>query len=348
MSSRSTHRKTRDLQLRAWIPGLLVMAAGVVLSLVLAELQSVLGALVIALVLGIVLGNSGLYTGKLRTGIGGGTQRLLRTGVVLLGLQLALPDIIALGPQVILLIVACVALSFSCTVWLGQRLGLSRAGALLMAAGFSICGASAVAGMQGIVDADDDEVASAVAMVTLYGSLMIVALPLLNVLVGLDAASFGVWSGLAVHEVAQVVAVASTAGATALASATVVKLGRVLMLAPVAAVASLGERRRARRAGASTTGPEVSAARAATPLVPLFVLGFLAMVVLRSLGILPQSVLEAGRTVTTILLAAGMFGLGAGIDLRRLLHTGGRFAAVGAASTAFLAGISLLGVLLLA
>ncbi|MGV0111659.1 YeiH family protein [Arthrobacter sp. CP30] len=361
----------RDPRRRAWVPGLLVMAGGVAITLFLASLQTLLGALVIALLLGMLLGNSGLYTASLRPGIGGGTKRLLRAGVVLLGLQLALPDILALGPQVILLIVACVVLSFYGTLWLGRRFGLSRSGSLLMAAGFSICGATAVAGMQGIVEADDDEVASAVAMVTLYGSLMIIVLPLANAVIGLDATRFGVWSGLAVHEVAQVVAVASTAGTVALASATVVKLGRVLMLAPVAAIASIGERRRSSaglhaattEAGtvwpnASTPGPttggrmvagssDTGAARRATPVVPLFVVGFLAMVVLRSLGVLPQPALDIGRTVTTILLAAGMFGLGAGIDLRRLLRTGGRFAAVGAAATTLLAGLSLLGVVVL-
>ena len=82
--------------------------------------------------------------------------------------------------------------------------------------------------------------------------------------------------------------------------------------------------------------------------MPLFVLGFLGMVVIRSLGFLPAPVLEGSRTATTVLLAAGMFGLGAGIDLRRLARTGGRFAVVGAASTALLAGMSLAGVLLLA
>lgn len=341
--------RTPRQRVGAWVPGLLVMAAGVALSVFLASLQSVLGALVIALVLGILLGNSGLYTPALRSGISAGTKRLLRAGVVLLGLQLALPDILALGPGVILLIAACVALSFYVTLWVGIRLGLSRAGSLLMAAGFSICGASAVAGMQGIVEADDDEVASAVAMVTLYGSVMILALPLLNTLIGLDDARFGVWSGLAVHEVAQVVAVASTAGTVALASATVVKLGRVVMLAPVAAVAGLGERRRAAASAPDASGPRERTGKvsAGTPVVPLFVLGFLAMVALRSLGVVPAPVLDAGRTLTTVLLAAGMFGLGAGIDVRRLLRSGGRFAAVGAASTAFLAVVSLFGVLLL-
>jgi uncharacterized membrane protein YadS len=81
-------------------------------------------------------------------------------------------------------------------------------------------------------------------------------------------------------------------------------------------------------------------------VVPLFVLGFLAMVAVRSLGVLPLPVLDGSRTVTTVLLAAGMFGLGAGIDVRRLLRTGGRFAVVGALSTVLLAGGSLVGVLL--
>ncbi|TKV29877.1 putative sulfate exporter family transporter [Arthrobacter sp. NamB2] len=344
----STTREARYRLLLAWVPGLLVMAAGVGLSMALAGVQTVLGALVIALVLGVLLGNSGVYSAMLRTGISGGTMRLLRAGVVLLGLQLAVPDILALGPQVVLLIVTCVFMSYYATLWLGRRLGLTRSGAALMAAGFSICGASAVAGMQGIVDADDDEVASAVAMVTLYGSLMIVVLPLLNAVVGLDAARFGVWSGLAVHEVAQVVAVASTAGTTALAVATVVKLGRVVLLAPVTALASVGVRRRAAAMDRGSGEDAGRPGRRKTPLVPLFVLGFLAMVVLRSLDILPPSLLDAGRTLTTVLLAAGMFGLGAGIDLRRLLRTGGRFAIVGAGSTLFLVGLSLLGVLVVA
>ncbi|MHA7207584.1 YeiH family protein [Arthrobacter sp. MDT1-65] len=344
------------------LPGLAVVAAGVASAVWAGSLQAVLGPLVIALVLGVLLANSPLYAPALRPGVKAGTKRLLRAGVVLLGLQLALPDIVALGLPVLGLIIACVALSYVLTLQLGLRMGLSRAGATLMAAGFSICGASAVAGLQGVVNADDDEAAAAVAMVTLYGSLMIVVLPVLGGLLGLSEDRFGMWAGLAVHEVAQVVAVAGTAGATALAVATVVKLGRVLMLAPVAALASLGERRRTaaltaadHRAGSGDGAgvpdaptPTVPTTGARPPVVPLFVLGFLVMVAVRSLGILPDPVLDGGRTVTTALLAAGMFGLGAGIDVRRLLRTGGRFAAVGAASTTLLAGGSLLGVLLLA
>ena len=350
---RPTRLRARTASL---LPGLAVVVAGVAVAVWVGSVQSVLGALVIALVLGVLLANSSLYAPSLRPGVTAGTRRLLRAGVVLLGLQLALPDIVALGLPVLGLIVACVALSYVLTLQLGLRLGLTRAGATLMAAGFSICGASAIAGLQGVVKADDDETAGAVAMVTLYGSLMIVVLPVLGGLLGLSEDRFGMWAGLAVHEVAQVVAVSGTAGVTALAVATVVKLGRVLMLAPVAAVASLGERRRSAALGAAAgpgaggpTGTMAAAPRNTRrpPVVPLFVVGFLVMVAVRSLGVLPDQVLEAGRTVTTILLAAGMFGLGAGIDVRRLLRTGGRFAVVGALSTVLLAGGSLLGVLLL-
>ncbi|WP_434993968.1 YeiH family protein [Arthrobacter sp. Ld5] len=343
-------RSVLPARTRSLAPGLAVAAAAVAVAVWLGTLQSVLGPLVIALVLGVLLANSSLYTPALQPGVTAGTKKLLRAGVVLLGLQLALPDIVALGLPVLGLIVACVALSYVLTLHLGLRLGLSRAGATLMAAGFSICGASAIAGLQSVVKADDDETAGAVAMVTLYGSLMIIVLPVLGGLLGLDDERFGMWAGLAVHEVAQVVAVAGTAGVTALAVATVVKLGRVLMLAPVAALASLGERRRAAAlvgADRPDDGPS-GASTSRPPVVPLFVLGFLVMVAVRSLGILSEPVLEAGRTVTTVLLAAGMFGLGAGIDVRRLLRTGGRFAAVGAGSTVLLAGGSLLGVLLVA
>ncbi|WP_196880851.1 YeiH family protein [Arthrobacter sp. CAN_A214] len=363
LSSRVADLRTRTGPL---VPGLAVVAAGVAVAVWLGSVQTVIGSLVIALVLGVLLGNTGLYRPALRPGVKAGTKKLLRAGVVLLGLQLALPDILALGFQVLVLIVVCVALSFAFTLSVGRRLGLTRAGATLMAAGFSICGASAVAGLQGIVNADDDETASAVAMVTLYGSLMILALPLLNGLLGLSEESFGMWSGLAVHEVAQVVAVAGTAGATALAVATVVKLGRVLMLAPVAAVTSLGERQRAaiadsRRTTAEGTGTNASSAESTvngrttvttsgatrTPMVPFFVLGFLAMVALRSTGLVPEPALQAASVAATLLLAAGMFGLGAGIDIRQLVRTGRRAVVVGALSTGFLGAISLAGVLLI-
>lgn len=346
------------------LPGLGLMLSATTVAVVIGLTQNVVGALVIALVLGVVVRNVGLFRPGVQPGVSVATKKLLRLGVVVLGLQLSLPDIVRLGLPTVGLIVACVLISFVVTRWVGQRLGLTKAGATLMAAGFSICGASAIAGMQGVVNADDEEVASSVAMVTLYGSLSILVLPLIGGALGLSDERFGIWSGLAVHEVAQVVATASTAGAVALAVATVVKLGRVVLLAPMAAVVSLGARRAelaatARAAtlsggsasaadGTVTTTDDTSGTVAKTPLVPLFVLGFLALVLVRSTGLVPVPVLDLAKLTATCLLAAAMFGLGTGIDVRKLARTGGRSLLVGGISTVLLGSIALGGAVLVA
>ena len=106
------------------------------------------GALTIAVVLGIVATNAGLRHAALRPGTKLATAKLLRTGVVLLGLSLSLPAVLRLGPAVLAVVVATVVITFTSTRWIGARLGVSPTQSLLVATGFAVCGASAVAGMQ--------------------------------------------------------------------------------------------------------------------------------------------------------------------------------------------------------
>ena len=171
---------------------------------------------------------------------------VLKLGVVLLGLDLIFPDILALGLKALLVVVAVVAITFFGTRWAGRRLGISDDLSLLVATGFSICGVSAIAAADGVIEADEDEVAFAVALVTLCGTLAIVTLPPLRHPLGLDDEQFGAWVGASVHDVAQVVATSSTAGAVALATAVVVKLTRVMLLAPLIAGIALQRGRSAR------------------------------------------------------------------------------------------------------
>ena len=328
--------------MRALLPGWTASGLAATVALILGLTQEIIGALLIALLLGLLLRNVGLYRSALRAGVQKATKPLLRLGIVLLGLQLALTEILALGVPVLVLILGTVATGFLFTYWFARWLGLNPAAAILYAAGFSVCGASAVAAAQSVVEAEEDEAASALAMVTLWGTAAMLALPLLSRALGLTAEQSGVWIGLTVHEVAQVVAAGGMLGATALAVATVVKLGRVLLLAPVLTFSSLHWARR--RAGADRFGRE---APSRVPLIPLFVLGFLAMVVLRSATDLPEEVLRVASWLATWLLAAAMFGLGAGIEISKLLRTGGRGAVVGGASTLVLGGGTLVGALLL-
>jgi uncharacterized integral membrane protein (TIGR00698 family) len=196
--------------------------------------------------------------------------------------------------------------------------------------------------MDEVAHGDEDETATAVALVTIFGSLAIVVLPLLRAPLHMPMEMFGAWSGASVHEVAQVVATAGAAGPAAVGPAVLVKLSRVVLLAPMVIGASLVRRRQARTADSAGT----DGATKLPPIVPLFVVGFLVAVVVRSVGILPTAVLDGAKTATTLLLCAALFGLGTGVNVRGLIRTGGRALAVGALSMVLIAAISYAGLTL--
>lgn len=317
-------------------PGLGVAALGVALAYAAHRLLPSAGPLSLAVLFGVVLGNLPVSLRRLRPGLDYAARRLLRIGIVLLGLRLAVVDVLELGAPGLLVVTVVVAVTFVGTQWLGRRLGLSAGASLLVATGFSICGASAVAAMDGVTRNRREDVATAIALVTLFGSLAILVLPLLQHPLGLSDVAFGTWAGASVHDVAQTVATASGAGSGALAAAVVVKLTRVVLLAPMVAGVSLWQRR---RSAADPVRP---------PIVPLFVLGFLAAVVARSTGVLPESALSAGTGASNLVLAAALFGLGTSVHLRSLVRTGGRALVLGllswlTISCAGYAGIRLIG-----
>ncbi|MFD7612575.1 YeiH family protein [Streptomyces sp. NPDC059828] len=294
----------------------------------------------------VVLGIAAAHTPWLRTRIRGGcrpgltvaAKRLMRTGIVLLGLKLALGDVLALGWATVVMVFGVVAATFCGTWWLGRRLGLPGDQPLLIATGYSICGASAIGAVSAVNDSDEDDVVTSVALVTLCGTLAIAVLPLLHGPLGLTDAEFGRWVGAGVHDVGQVVATAQTAGTDALGEAVLVKLMRVAMLAPLVAAIAVAARRRGR----------TTAAAGRPPLVPLFVLGFLAMVVLRTTGLLPADALAAAGRAQELLLAAALFGLGSAVHLPSLTRTGLRIAGVGLTAWVLIAAASYAGVLLTA
>lgn len=320
------------------LPGVAFAAAGTAVAFAVNLVVPFLSPLTGGVLLGVVLANIGLIPARVRPGLAVATRRLLRAGVVFLGLQLSLLELAGLGVPLLLVVVVTVVFGFVATRWIGERLGLSRDLSLLTAAGFSICGASAIAAMEGASEADEDEVATSVALVTIFGTIALFGWPLLQSVLGLGDEAYGAWAGASVHEVAQVVAAASPAGETALATAIVVKLARVIMLAPLVAVVAVLARRR------SAVDPDSGGKR--PPLVPLFVLGFLAMVVVRTTGVLLDGVLDTAKLLTTALLAAALFGLGTGVRVRVLLATGPRALALGAISTVAIAAVAYAGVLI--
>lgn len=306
-------------------------SAGVVVAAALHELVNAVGVLTWAIFLGAVATNARLLPASTSAGLRFTAKRLLRLGIVLLGFSLSLGSIAALGPAVVGMITSTLVATLVATMWLGRRLGIGRPRSLLIATGFAICGASAIAAMQENAEADEDDVATAIAMVTICGSVAMICLPLSQGPLGLSDAQVGVWAGASVHEVGQVIAAASPAGAAAVALAAVVKLTRVALLAPV--VIAIGAFNRNR------SGTQEGGAR--PPLVPAFVVAFLMCIALRSSGLLPDEVLDPIATVQTLTLAAAMFALGAGVHIPSLIHSGGKALGLGVVSTLVVAGVSL-------
>jgi uncharacterized integral membrane protein (TIGR00698 family) len=323
------------------LPGLALLVLIAVGATALSWLVPVISPLVAALALGALVVNVVPIPDHLAPGIAFGGRSLLRLGIVLLGFRLSIGDVARLGLPGLGVVGVVVAGTFFGTQWLGRRLGLSEDLGLLVATGYSICGASAIAAMDGVVHADEEETAYAITLVTLCGTLSIFVLPLIAHAVGMPAGDFGTWVGGSVHDVGQVVATASQEGPRAVAAATVVKLTRVVLLAPLVAAVALRRRHRSIEFGAEE-GDEQH-----PPILPLFVCGFLAAIVVRSSGVLSPATLATIATTEKLVLTVALVGLGMGVRVSRLRRLGGRPLVLGLLAWPLVAGVAFVGTMIL-
>jgi uncharacterized integral membrane protein (TIGR00698 family) len=236
--------------------------------------------------------------------------------VLLLGVSVDLPLLLAAGPAlgagIVLLVVLGLALSYA----LGRALGLPRKLAVLVACGNSICGNSAIAAVAPVIGADPEHVASSIAFTAILGVAVVLGLPLLMQPLGLSEYQYGVLAGLSVYAVPQVLAATFPVSVLAGQVGTLVKLVRVLMLGPVVLFFALLQRRL--DAGQGGARPTVHVTR----LVPWFILGFLALAGMRSAGLVPDSLVAPTRAVSGWLTIAAMAALGLGCDVRAVLRAG--------------------------
>lgn len=319
MAPASSESQPRARAIKTYAPGLLICLGGAAAAMIFSSFVPGLSAMIVAIVAGIALTNMTRVPSKLSPGIQVAAKTLLRWGIVFLGLKLVIADVRSLGLPILLVIVCIVSGGIIGTLLIGRLLKMKPAQVLLIACGFSICGAAAVA------------------LVVIFGTIMIPTIPFLGALAGLAPEAMGMWAGGSIHEVAQVVAAGDVIGGSALEIAVVVKLARVLLLAPVVFILSLVKRHQS--SGVQATGQEKR-----PPIVPLFIIGFLSMVLLRSTVDLPEPVLATGDFLQTILLATAMFALGCGVKIQSLLHVGVRPFILAFASTVLVATIAFVGI----
>ncbi|MFS8036461.1 YeiH family protein [Xanthobacter sp. AM11] len=287
--------------------------------------------LVLSIVIGMAVHNIFGTPLAAKAGVKFALRRILRFAIVLLGLQLTFAQVRSVGLVGFSIVAVTLFATFFATRWFGRLMGVDRQLSELIAAGTAICGASAVIATNTVTRGSDEDVAYAVACVTVFGSLSMLLMPALLPYTGFDAHAFGLWTGASIHEVAQVVAAAFQGGQQAGEFGTVAKLSRVMLLAPL--VIGLGAAAIWRARGDKAAGH-------ASPPMPWFVFGFIAMVMLNSTGAVPADVKMPIVATTTFLLAVALGAMGLETDIAKLRLKGVRPLLLGAAAWLFISVLS--------
>jgi uncharacterized integral membrane protein (TIGR00698 family) len=299
--------------------------------------RTVVSAVAIAIVIGALLRNLVGVPEACKPGVSLAVKRLLRIGIALLGAQLSLGQVLRTGGKAVLVVALCIVLAILVVRFISMRMGLSDRLGILLGVGTSICGVSAIVATAPAIDAKQEETSLAVATITVFGLLAVVIYPLLGRLFGLTDGFFGTWAGTAVNDTSQVVATGLIYSQTAGEVATVVKLTRNLFMAPVIVVLSSIYLARARSAGGTEAKRGGVSLKTA---VPGFVVGFLAMAILNSLGAFPATMLDLIKTASSWLIVVALGGVGVETNLASLRTIGFRPFYAGLCAATFMAAAS--------
>jgi uncharacterized integral membrane protein (TIGR00698 family) len=290
--------------------------------------QRFIDALVFAILLGTAYHSiAGLHP-RFHRGIHFSAKTLLELAIVFLGASLSLSVITGMGGLLVAVVAGVVVVAIVVSYAIGRSLGLHRQLALLVACGNSICGNSAIVAAAPVIEAESDDVAASIAFTAALGIAVVLLLPLGARIFDIGQHSYGILAGMTVYAVPQVLAATVPVGAISVQLGTVVKLMRVLMLGPVILVLGLSS-------GTRTTG-----SLKIRHLVPWFIVGFFAMMLLRTANLLPQWTVAPMQEVATLLTILSMAALGLAVDIRSVFASGGRVLAAGCLSILALTAIS--------
>ncbi|WP_243864421.1 YeiH family protein [Paenibacillus castaneae] len=331
-----THNKNFGFMAGLAITLLLAIAAKYLAML---PFMAIMGQLVIAILLGIGFKAAIGVPEAAAAGISFSSKKLLRYGIILLGMRLNLIDIVHAGPKVLAIavinIVFTIFVVYGLTKWfkVDEKLGL------LTACGTAICGAAAVVAISPQIKASDDETAVAAATVAILGTLFTLVYTVMYPVLGLSAAGYGIFSGATLHEVAHVIAAAAPGGQEAVDLAVIVKLTRVAMLVPIAILIRFWAGRNQHGKAKGNLGKK----KWREIPIPWFIVGFILMSGVNTIGIIPADISAQLVTAAYLLLAMAMAGLGLGIQINTFRRMGMKSFAAGGIGSVLL---SIVGYLL--
>ncbi|WP_283644384.1 YeiH family protein [Marinovum algicola] len=296
-------------------------------------------AMLMALLLGIAF-HFLSEEGACKPGIDFTARTVLRFGVALLGARISVELIVGLGPQLIFVVIAAVILTLLFGLVAARLLGRGWRFGLLTGGSVAICGASAAMAISAVLPKNEHSERNlifTVLSVTVLSTVAMIAYPILTDTFAFNDEVSGVFLGGTIHDVAQVVGAGFSVSDEAGEVATLVKLIRVAMLAPVVLVISVLVRR--------NFASEMDGKR--PPVLPVFVIGFLVFAAFNSFGLIPDAVVSFLSSLSRWALLISIAAVGMKTSLRRILDVGGQAIALIVAETVFIAGFVLLGVAVL-
>lgn len=310
--------------------------------------HAVVEALVVAIILGTLVRTTWPVPRAAEPGVRLAGKGLLELAVCLMGLSVDLPLLLEAGPALAVGVMVLVVVGLALSYLLGRAFGLPHKLAVLVACGNAICGNSAIAAVAPVIEADAEQVGSAIAFTAILGVAVVLGLPLLIAPLGLSFYQYGVLAGLTVYAVPQVLAAAFPVSVLSGQVGTLVKLIRVLMLGPVVLFFALRRSRTAGRdSGAVTTVSPRSLVASFGLYIPWFIVGFLLLAAARSTGWVPDTSVRWAHQAATILTILAMAALGLGCDLRAILRAGAGIIATVVGSLIVLVALSVLLIRLL-
>ncbi len=306
-----------------YIPGVIVTVVLAVIATFLASLDIVkntvnFSPLIIAILLGVIIGNTVKFPETFKPGLTFSLKKILRIAIVFLGFRLTFQNVAEVGIEGLILDTFILLSTFLLGAWIARKFfGLDPQISYLVASGSSICGASAVLATAPVVKAEMHHAAMAVATVTVFGTIAMFIYPVVykaGLTLGFDDVTYGLWTGATVHEVAQVVAAGFAISEDAGNTATIAKLTRVMMLAPLLITLSFFLARKHATHGAGVTLRDIP--------IPYFVFGFIAMVGVNSIHIVPDNIVHYINVVDGFLLTVAMAAMGIETNINKIKGVG--------------------------
>ncbi|MCA1031236.1 putative sulfate exporter family transporter [Bacillus timonensis] len=320
-----------------WTLGFLFLVLIAYVAKILGLYFPVIGGVIFALLIGGMIRNTMGIHHSFEVGVSFVVKRILKLAIILLGASLSFGQIIQIGNQSIIIILAVVVGGIGFTIVLGKLLKVDSLLSLMIGVGASICGATAITALKGTIQAKETQTAYAISTIFFFNIIATVTYPFLGHLLNLTALQFGIWAGTSVHDTSSVVAVGYLFGQEAGDIATTVKLVRTLFLLPILLIIPLLF---LKKEGISKRETIIKA-------FPWFIVGFVAMSIVNSFGFISVPVQTVLIDIAKYFILMVMAGVGLQVDIRQLFKLGYKPLLIGLIASVIVSGISLLLIFLL-